>query len=402
VVLPFYDLESQSESAYLTEGFANEVIIALSRFRSLRVVVNSVSRRFVPTVGCWPSLGVHTDFAVETTMTRIGEQIRFQFQMVDVRFGLTRWAEAITVHQDELVGLERDIAGKIAAALDRAASDALLNGKRRLRGGAFETFDCWLRGQHRLYHGDWTREGEQEAIDWFHKALLVDPTFARAHSSLALTLNVQPLVRPGLAFGSEREKALDHARKALAYDESDARSHLAMAWVSMVGQDRSRAERHFTLAANLNPNAADVLINCALGEAELGQREKAAQLAERAIALNPTYPEIYDFFLAQIRLHAGDYAGALEIGTSISTMTPAFPAWLAAAAALAGNRSLADAFAEQFLTVTRSRWEGPEPFSRPRAVDWLLSVSAPPSNPYRAELKKGLLIAGLEPSESGS
>ena len=74
-----------------------------------------------------------------------------------------------------------------AAALDREATEAVLKGGLARKQGTFEAFDCWLRGQHRLYHGDWTREGEQEAIDWFRKALLVDSTFARAHSSLALT-----------------------------------------------------------------------------------------------------------------------------------------------------------------------------------------------------------------------
>ena len=201
-------------------------------------------------------------------------------------------------------------------------------------------------------------------------------------------------MRPGLPLETEKDRALEHAKKALEYDDTDARSHLAMAWVTITERDRARAERHLRSTANLNPNAADVLINCALGVAELGQLERAFELAS-VIALNPTYPDIYDFFLSQIRLHAGDYGGAIAIGASISTMTPAFSAWLAAAAALAGDPDLARSLRERFLAITSSRWEGPEPFSASRAVDWFLAVTGHTSGPHWQELSRGLVSAGL-------
>jgi TolB-like protein len=394
-VPPIRNLNPGDDQSLLCEGIANEMIVALSRFRGLRVLARSSSFA-LGAEGAQPgTAAANVDFVVETSMRRNASRLRLQVGLLDMRERRSLWAETFDVEAEELVGLEDRIAASIAATLDHEVTEATFKHLLARKDGRFGAFECWLRGQHSLYHNDWTPEGEQQAMEWFERALAIDPHFARAHSSLALVLNTQPFVKPGLAPGTLPEEALDHARKAIEYDDGDARSHLAMAFVALTARDRRRAERHFALAASLNPNSADVLINCALGAAELGDAGKARDLADRALALNPTYPAFYEILLTRIRLHECDYAGALEVGKAVATMVPDLPAWLAAAAALTGESALANEYARRFLAMAEERWSGTLPFTGARAVDWVLAINGFDSDDHLRAMRKGLTLAGL-------
>src|SRR3546814_72964 len=142
-------------------------------------------------------------------------------------------------------------------------------------------YDCWLRGQQQSYL--WTPDGDVEALRWYERALSKDPYFARAHSSIALLLNVRVLMAPGYPDeAADRGRALRHAQLSVQYDNTDARSHLSLGYVSLWLCNLVQARRHFQLAEDLNPNAADTLMACGVAAAYLGDAAKGKKLAEQA------------------------------------------------------------------------------------------------------------------------
>jgi tetratricopeptide (TPR) repeat protein len=159
--------------------------------------------------------------------------------------------------------------------------------------------------------------------------------------------------------------------------------------------DLVRARRHFQLAEDLNPNAADTLMSCALAAAYLGDAAKAKKLAEQARLLNPLYADWYTYMLAQIHFLGGDLEEAIEVGRPHIAAFPELAGWLAAALGVLGRTSEARAEGQQFLELVGNCWAGQDPMRTEDAVNWFFSVNRFLSEADRALLARGLKAAGL-------
>jgi tetratricopeptide (TPR) repeat protein len=243
---------------------------------------------------------------------------------------------------------------------------------------------------------NWTAKTDEEALKWFEAALMRDPHFARAHSSLALQLNVMGGVRPGYE-GDEidRERALKHARLAVQCDNEDARSHYSLGSVSMLRGDFAVAERHYRLTEELNPSDADTILNCAFAAAVFGDVSKAHELADRAIKLNPLHDDWYYLMLSNIYFIVGEYERCFEVGHSYIDFFPELAGWTTAALGLLGRESEAKAEGAKFLQIVEDCWVGREPFTPLKAVEWFLHINECVHGPPRVELLRGLRIADL-------
>jgi tetratricopeptide (TPR) repeat protein len=171
-----------------------------------------------------------------------------------------------------------------------------------------------------------------------------------------------------------------------------------MGWVALFLGDLVRAERHFTLAMALNPNASDVVMHNSLARAYLGHAEEGLRLAERAMALNPTFPEFFYYFKAIVHVLAGEYGAALECASSVADMAPELPGYLCAAAGLAGDQDQALRLERVFLDRVGSCWAAPDPMTEQRAVDWFMSVNRYLQPRDRDRILQGLSVAGLAPT----
>ena len=69
-------------------------------------------------------------------------------------------------------------------------------------------------------------------------------------------------------------------------------------------------------AMSLNPNDADVLLIAAWGMPWFGKPEQAAELADRAVRLNPNYPDWYNQGLLPVYFFTGQYDRAVAVTQS--------------------------------------------------------------------------------------
>jgi tetratricopeptide (TPR) repeat protein len=69
-------------------------------------------------------------------------------------------------------------------------------------------------------------------------------------------------------------------------------------------------------AVNLNSNDADVILIAAWGMPWFGKPEQAAELADRAVRLNPNYPDWYRQGLLPVYFFTGQYDRALAVTQS--------------------------------------------------------------------------------------
>jgi hypothetical protein len=149
------------------------------------------------------------------------------------------------------------------------------------------------------------------------------------------------------------------------------------------------------LAEELNPNAADTLMACAVAAAYLGDAEKGKVLADQARELNPLYADWYPYMLSQILFLAGDLEGAFEVGHPYIKAFPELSAWTTAALGILGRTTEARTEGQRFLEIVESSWAGQAPMRPEDAVNWFLSINRFLGEADTESLVRGLKAAGL-------
>jgi adenylate cyclase len=395
-VLPFVNLSNDPEQDYFSDGVTEDLIMELGRFRDVTVIARASSFAYRGAALNLERFGAELGarYVVEGTVRRGDDRLRINVQLLDTATGKHLLAERYDRSSVEIWELEHEVVQKIVARITGRVSQADHDRALQMSADELAAYDCWLRGQHATL--EWTPKTEEEAFKWFDAALARDPHFARAHSSIALLLNVSATVRPGYENQEvDRDRALKHARLAVQCDNEDARSHYSLGAVSLLRGDLAVAERHYRLTEELNPNDADTIMNCAFAAAALRDASKARELAERAIKLNPLHADWYYYLLSGTHFIIGEYERCFEVGHPYIDFFPELAGWTAAALGLLGREAEAGNEGARFLRIVEACWAGRQPFTPPKAVEWFLYINNCVRGPPRDELIRGLRIAGL-------
>src|SRR4029077_19563569 len=226
----------------------------------------------------------------------MGEQIRVTAQLIEAASGSNIWSERYDRPVDDLFAVQNDVTQRIAATIagsEGAVAEAertLLRRKPPANLTAFDTYLLAMEAKHKV-----TRESLIEAEGLFRKAIELDPQLARAYYGLA-TVQMY-LIDLGLAPSVEEtlSKMMAAAQKAVELDPDDGKTHLALGGAYAYQGKAEQAIAEFDRAETLSPSDADLLLVIAWSIPGLGESARAVSLlAERALKLNPHYPDWYD------------------------------------------------------------------------------------------------------------
>jgi DNA-binding SARP family transcriptional activator len=360
---------------YLGEGFAFLAKSCLSRFRCWIVIPWPSSGFDSATAVDFTAVGqvIDADFAVDCVLDwRTGDGKLF-VTLIDCRDGSEVWSELYPVKEHDLQEVSSSVAGALAANLASQVNHITLLRHARSTPGNPVAYDLWLKG-HQLSRL-WTADADAEAEAMFLKAIELDPGLASSHASLAQILCTRSLVRPGYPNRkADCAEAFRHARDAIALDPYDPRCHISMAWNWLIAKSPERANTHFRMAVDLNPNDAEALIASACGLAFLGHLADGKALAARAVQMNPVYPEYYTDYLSAIQFLDGDYEATIETVEKCYQGFPDRSALAASAWALLGRKAEAGATYQYFATLAASKWEGTGPAADNDLENWIMEV----------------------------
>src|SRR5438105_7625318 len=285
-VLPFVDLSQAHDQEYFCDGISEEILDALAKVEGLRVVARTSSFSFKGKNADVNEIGqkLNVQNVLEGSLRREGNRIRVTAQLINARDGFHVWSETF----------ERELQGVFAVQdeITRAIVDALkvklaIAPATRTRENT-EAYDLYLQG---LYLSNKTdEESLRESLNFFERALEVDPNFSRAWTGIAkawLWL-ADAYVRPLDAW----PKVENAAAKALSLDETDAEAHCYLGeWKRIIGGN-PRAERaELNRALELAPNLAIAhMFMAAVNSAECKLEEalKEIRIAEKLDPISPT------------------------------------------------------------------------------------------------------------------
>lgn len=286
-VLPVRDLDHDSAAAMLPEALTDELITDLAQISALRVINRGTMMRFansiVPPESVLKRLGA--DAVITCTLQRSGDSVRLTAQLVMAGDTRIAWARSYSGKTGRAFGWQKDVALAVAEwasvklqPLERAG----LSARRELDPEAFEMYS---RG--RWWWNKRGRQGLLKADTFFHAAIEVEPTYARAWSGLADTyaqIAYGGFLPPEEAFA----KAKAMARRALELDSTLAEPHAALGYSAMYFDwDWRTAEREFALAVARQPSYATAHEWYGLFLAAMGRFSEAEREGQRAQELDP-------------------------------------------------------------------------------------------------------------------
>jgi adenylate cyclase len=349
-VLPLDNLSGDPRNDHLCDGFTGDVITNLSRFRDLLVIARHSAflfkNRDVPSSEVAGRLGVR--YLVTGGLQRSGRKLRLRLQLTEADTDRVIWSDRYGGDLGDLFAFQDDATAMIAARL--AVQIGAAEQRRLLAEQApdLRAYGLILRGQD-LYQRV-TRETNRYARRLFDEASRVDPGYARSYAGLARTFQEDWRYR----WSDTPELCLEHAvtlaQRSIQLDPGDARGHAAYGYACLFKRRHDESLAAYQRATELNPNDADVLAETGHCASCCGDPQRALQLLDRAMRLNPFYPDSYLWNLGEVHFDLGDYEKAIQTLSRMRDLSQAYRL-LTASHALLGNVTEAKRYAAQVLAT---------------------------------------------------
>ena len=310
-VLPLKPLSARTGDDLLSLGMADALITRLSN--TGRIVVRPTSAIAKYNRPDQDPLLAGRDLAVdavlESRILRDGDQIRITVQLLRLPVGDVIGAWEFDEKFTNILSLQKEISEKVALRLTTKLNEAerKLLAKNYTENNA--AFEAYLKG--RYFWNKRAPDSFPKAIEYFNQAIELDPTYALAYAGLADTYVV--MATPYVSLNGKKgpdywDKAKAAALKALEIDESLAEAHASLGAV-YGSNDDAAAHREFDRAIALNPNYATVYnfyAVCLIGDAKL---EEALIKVSKAHELDPlSVPIVTSHGIILCRLRRPDEA----------------------------------------------------------------------------------------------
>jgi tetratricopeptide (TPR) repeat protein len=158
-----------------------------------------------------------------------------------------------------------------------------------------------------------TTESTKKAIEYYEKAIELDPNYALAYSGLADAYSTSGFAYDlgSMAVSEVMSKAKSAAIRALEIDNSLAEAHTSLAYAKhLFDWDWEGAEAGFRRALGLNPNYANARHWYAHLLMAVGRIEEALEESKRALELDPV-SAVMNNHLGWHYMYARDYDAAI-------------------------------------------------------------------------------------------
>jgi TolB-like protein len=287
-VLPLANLSGDPDQEYFADGMTEELITNLASIPSLKVTSRTSVMRFKQskaTLGeIAKSLGV--DGIVEGSVQRAGDRVRITAQLIEASSDRHLWARSVERDFRDVLTLQSEVARDIATEIERQVSPRMSARLASRRPVNPEAYELYLKG--RFEWAKLTDERIRKGIEYFERALAIDPGDARYSSGLADAYVVLTQVTGTIPRQEGMRKVKEYARQALAADENSAEAHTSMAAALFFGDwNAVEAERHILRAIDLNPSYSTAHLVYSVLLASAGRLDEAIDQDRRAIELDP-------------------------------------------------------------------------------------------------------------------
>jgi TolB-like protein/class 3 adenylate cyclase len=287
-VLPFQNMSGDPDQEYFADGMVEDIITALSRFKSLFVIARNSSFAYkgkavdIKQVG--RELGVR--YILEGSVRKAGGKVRITGQLIEASTGAHLWANRFDAPVENVFELQDDVTTSVIGAIAPRLIDAEMEVARRKRPNDLDSYDHYLRGLWHLY--EFTPVSLDRSRQEARRAIELDGKFGSAYSLAAFSLYARKFNLGHELSDAEAKEAIELIRTALelAHDDDFVLTRASMILSNMADEfERGLALANRAIA--LNPNLAGAHNARGWSSLFLGKFDDAVEAFAAGLRLNP-------------------------------------------------------------------------------------------------------------------
>jgi len=325
-VLPFANRSANEDDAFFVDGIHDDLLSRISKIGSIKIISRTSVLQYQNTTKTIPQiakeLGVTT--VLEGGVQRAGEQVRINVQLIDARTDEHLWSEIYDrqLSAANIFAIQTEVATAIAEALQATLSPEEQDRLKAVPTENLAALEAYFLGKQSMAKR--TGAALANAVDYFKKAIELDPGFALAYVGQADSYSLQTEagdLSPKEAFAFA-EPLID---KALELDDQSGEAYASLGGMFSKMRDHDAAETAFRHALDFSPNYATAHHWYSLFLRSYGQYDAGLIQIKHAIQLDPL-SSVVQANLGTVLLELGRPEEAIAQFKKTIEMDAAYPA----------------------------------------------------------------------------
>jgi DNA-binding winged helix-turn-helix (wHTH) protein/TolB-like protein/Tfp pilus assembly protein PilF len=286
-VLPFKPLSAEAADEFMGQGMADALITKLSNSRQISIRPTSAVLRYgtldKDPVAAGRELGVEA--VLDGKVQQVGERVRVTVQLLRVADGASLWAEKFDAKFTDIFGVQDSISDQAARSLTLRLTGNERELMRKHYTENAEAYQAYLQG--RYFWNKRNEAGLKTAVEYFQRAIKIDPNYALAYAGLAdcyMRLNESAIPMAQESVPRARAAVL----KALEIDDGLAEAHATLGFIKFRHDwDFAGADHEFRRSLELDNNYSEAHQWYGFYLLAVGRKDEADGEMTRAQSLDP-------------------------------------------------------------------------------------------------------------------
>ena len=287
LVAPIKDQGIDGDSAHISDGLTEEIIVELSKIRSFRVISSASAMRLK---GAGETLKdtareLGVDFIVDGSVLRRDDRFRVTLQLSHLESDDAQWSERFDGTLADLFDMHDEIARAVAEELaQHLPSPESVNGEKLEDPRAVESY---LRARYQMWR--FSRDGLQQAERHLQNGLDLVGSNIRLLATLGHVyaryneIGLDP-------DGAFLEKAADCAKRIFELDANSPRGYSLLGTVHFHSGALRAAREPLERAHAANLSDSETILALGYLYALIGRNEQASHLFAECLAVDPLTP----------------------------------------------------------------------------------------------------------------
>jgi TolB-like protein len=290
-VLPFECTDARL--SIISDGVPHELIVGLSRLRSLMVIARGSSFRFRGWSGnldqVRATLGV--TYCLTGTVHAAGNRVAVAVELLEAATSSAIWGDLYEGDIDKLHEIRDNILAQVIGALELQISR---HEAERARLSSPEDLSAWSSYHLGLQHVfRFNRADNAQGLRYFEQATTRDPGFSQAHAGVSFARFQNAFMQYSDDIEQEIAEARRSAETAIELDEQDPTANLMMGRSLWLEDQLESSVPWLDRAITLSPNYAQAIYSRAFTHMLMCENESGQEKAHAALRRSPIDPLRY-------------------------------------------------------------------------------------------------------------